>query len=117
MFFRDTCVWAGVDSGREQEKLEATLCEILDSEACRTPQSGSPTRPVLSLSKDRVHAVLAALLTLSGEIDHSKILFLRFSQTQLSQPLELTQYYLCRIPNEQQYSDSDNARENAQPLL
>jgi len=65
----------------------------------------------------RVHAVLAALLTLNGEIGHSKILFLRFSQTQLSRPLELTQYYLCRIPNEQQYSDSCNARENVQPLL
>jgi len=36
---------AGVDSAWEQEKLEATLREMLDCEACRTPRSGSPQRP------------------------------------------------------------------------
>ncbi len=92
--------------GRDETTL---LCRNQPPARNLPENAATPTR--------RVHAVLAALLALNGEIDHSKILFLRFSQTQLSRPLELTQYCLCRIPNEQQYPDSDNARENAQPLL
>ena len=38
-----TCVWAGVDSVREQEKLEATLREMLKN-AARAQRS--PTRQV-----------------------------------------------------------------------
>jgi hypothetical protein len=65
----------------------------------------------------RATGLLAAPLDLNGEIGHSKILILRFSQIQLSQPLELTQHSPCRIPNARPYSASNNARENVLSLL
>jgi hypothetical protein len=40
-------VWTGVDSVWEQKKLEAR--KMLDCEACGTPRSGSPTRPLYAV--------------------------------------------------------------------